>query len=189
VLTVVILIVYAISSGRADGIVGIITSLVTAGAGALGIRQSGNSAQTSQQEVGQEIDKQRAAANQTIQQQQGSLQSSLASAGSQLAGAASSAFTQTGSYLVEAYEKGLARIQIELQTLNYSVSVAYPLVEFFVRRNDVQSDLDFLTTVVWDSGSREAQLRNVVTAAFGPVSILLGGSVGGEAPPAKGAGS
>ena len=53
----------------------------------------------------------------------------------------------------------------------------------FVRIGDVDSDLDFFSTkVIWSKGNREAQLRNVVTAAFGPISILLGKPADDSAP-------
>jgi len=47
-------------------------------------------------------------------------------------------------------------------------------VEFLVRNYAIKGDFDFLAEVIWDTGSRKAQLQRVVNAAFGPLSILLG---------------
>lgn len=172
VLVVLGLLVYITVTGNIDSLAGLLTSLVTAVAGALGIGGSNMVKAASQSEVSREIKD----TTDAHQEQMGGA-----------VGLLSGALGQAGGYLLDAYTKGLARIQIELQTLNHSVSVAGPLIEFFLRRNDVRDDLDFLTKIVWDSQSREAQLQNVVMAAFGPIALLLGDDApaGASAAPAS----
>jgi len=171
---VVILIVYAFGTGQTDALIGAGTSVVTALAGLFGIRRGTDSRTESQKTVAETIETEKNSKTEQMNQTKREMQSNLAKATSGLAGTAGAFLGQAGGFLVEAYENGLRRIQIELQSLNYSVAVAHPLVEFFVRHSDVESDLEFLTRVIWDKTSRETQLRNVVAAAFGPISILLG---------------
>lgn len=178
---VVGLVVYVFSTGQTEALIGALASLGTAVAGMFGIRRGSETLEKSKNNVAQEIESQQNETTAVVTTKSGQLQSIIASARSGLAGTAGAALGQAGSFLVDAYEKGLLRIQIELQSLNHSVAVAHPLVEFFIRTGDVESDLDFLTKVIWSKGSREAQLRNVVTAAFGPISILLGSPAEGGA--------
>jgi hypothetical protein len=171
---VVALIVYALSTGQTDALIGAVTSVGTAVAGLFGIRRGTESRDRSQENVTETIEAEKNAKTEQMKSTKREMESTLAQARSGLAGAAGTFLGQTGDFLVRAYENGLRRIQIELQSLNYSIAVAHPLVEFFVRHSAVESDLEFLTKVIWDKTSREAQLRNVVSAAFGPISILLG---------------
>lgn len=164
---VAILIVYALSTGQTEALIGAVASIGTAVAGMFGIRKGSDSKEESKEKVTEQIDSSTSQLQATVEQVQNGI-----------AGTAGSALDQAGSFLVEAYEKGLLRIQIELQSLNHAVAVTHPLVAFFIRHSDVKSDLDFATMVIWDKGSRETQLRNVVTAAFGPISLLLGTPAG-----------
>ena len=168
VLAIILLIGYILFTGKAEAVTGIFTSLITAALGALGIKQS--SERKTQGEA--QLDTK-------IESQSDALQATLSGLGSGLVNIASNTLGQTGTFLVKAYENGLLRIQIELQLLNFSVAITHPLIEFIVRqfavegKGDKKDNLDFLT-VIWDTADREAQLRRVVTAAFGPISILLG---------------
>jgi hypothetical protein len=167
---------YVLITGQTEALLGTVASLGTAVAGFFGIQRGTNAKKENENNVESEIEKNKVAGTQAIDDKKRQLQSAMDSARSGLAGTASAVLGQAGSFLFDAYEKGLLRIQIELQSLNHSVAVAHPLVEFFVRHSVVESDFDFLTKVIWSKSSREMQLRNVVTAAFGPIGILLGAS-------------
>lgn len=171
---VVGLVGYAFATSQTDVLIGAMASMGTAVAGMFGIKRGSDSKEETKSNVETQIEDQKTVKTQEMTNKTQQLQNAISHARSGLAGTASSALGQAGSFLVDAYENGLLRIQIELQSLNHSIAVAHPLVEFFIRNSDIESDLDFLTKVIWDKGSREAQLRNVVTAAFGPISILLG---------------
>ncbi|MBK6326054.1 MAG: hypothetical protein IPF56_08950 [Chloroflexi bacterium] len=171
---VVGLVGYAFATKQTDVLIGAMASMGTAVAGMFGIKRGSDSKDETKNNVQTQIEDQKTVKTQEMTNKTQQLQNAISQARTGLAGTASSALGQAGSFLVDAYENGLLRIQIELQSLNHSIAVAHPLVEFFIRNSNVESDLDFLTKVIWDKGSRETQLRNVVTAAFGPISILLG---------------
>jgi hypothetical protein len=177
VLTIVGLIVYVmLSHTNTQALLGVFISLITAISGGLGIKWSGDTRTKSEQEVTDTIASAAQTNTKAIQEKKNGLQPDLGDVGTGLAGVVGGALGQAGNYLVDAYEKGLVRIQIELQSLNFSVAVAHPLVELVVRHYGVEGDLDFLNKVIWDNTSRQEQLQRVVTAAFGPISILLGSS-------------
>jgi hypothetical protein len=173
-----LLVVYLTSADNpVETLVALLTSLGTSVLGLLGLRRGNDVKAESEQDVETKIEDEKKAGTEKINEKKEDLDSTLTNVGSGLAGAVSGALGQAGQFLFSAYERGLDRIQIELQSLNYSISVTHPLVMFFIRHRDVEvvrSDLDFLTKVIWDEESRKEQLKNVVTAAFGPMSILLG---------------
>ncbi len=79
--------------------------------------------------------------------------------------------------LVQAYKDGYQQVRIEFATLNQSVAVAYPLVEYFVitpQMETVTSEFTFVTEIIWSGTDRKAEAGRVVEAAFGPFRVLLG---------------
>jgi hypothetical protein len=79
----------------------------------------------------------------------------------------------TGAVILKALERGYEQIRIELDGLNRSVAVAYPLVEFFLRTFELKSDAEFLTGVIWDKPERTEELKRVMRAAFGPLAVFI----------------
>lgn len=79
-----------------------------------------------------------------------------------------------------ALKNGFGQAQAELDDLNRSVSVAYPLVDYIaIERSRAPSGPDagsggvsFLRDIVWTSEERVEEMKAVVRAAFGPVAIL-----------------
>lgn len=80
---------------------------------------------------------------------------------------------QTGKIVLEALERGYEQARIELDTLNRSVAVAYPLVEFFGLALTLQGDATFLTEIIWSGKAREEEIKRVVGAAFGPLAVFI----------------
>ena len=105
----------------------------------------------------------------------------------------------TGSTIVKTYEKCQEVVNDELQGLDQRVSVAAPLVEFFVLNSSKESSngvtkkntnrqihkydfsihdsYDFLTNVIWTHGDREEELQRLVYAAAGPIGTFIGGKL------------
>ncbi|MPW23116.1 hypothetical protein GCT13_41695 [Paraburkholderia sp. CNPSo 3157] len=85
-----------------------------------------------------------------------------------------------------AIKTGFAQVQTELDDLNRSVSVAYPLVDYIaLARSQANADSNttsetragtkggiFLKDIIWTSEERAEELKAVVRAAFGPVAVL-----------------
>jgi hypothetical protein len=80
---------------------------------------------------------------------------------------------QTGKIVLEALERGYEQARIELDSLNRSVAVAYPLVEFFGLAFTLESDAAFLTEIIWSGKVREEEIKRVVRAAFGPLAVFI----------------
>lgn len=165
---------YILVTGNTEAVMGLISSGATAVLSWLGIQRGNKAESQSAGAINQKIDEETQNQTTEIEQKTEAVQKKE-SGGSGLSGLAGGALGQAGDFLLSAYDKGLQRIQIELQALNYSVAVAHPLVEYFIRHKDIEvhEDFDFLTKVIWSSANREQQLKRVVTAAFGPISILL----------------
>jgi hypothetical protein len=90
----------------------------------------------------------------------------------QIEGAAEGA----GQVVLQALERGYEQMRIELDGLNRSVAVTYPLVEFVVTHFIMASDAAFLTDVIWSGSERAEEIRQVLRAAFGPLAILIPGA-------------
>ena len=80
--------------------------------------------------------------------------------------------------LLKAFERGYEQIRIELDGLNRSVAVAYPLVEFFGLTFQWQSEAAFLTNIIWSGAEREVEIKRVMRAAFGPLTLFISPSAG-----------
>jgi hypothetical protein len=80
---------------------------------------------------------------------------------------------ETGAMILEAFEKGYRQIRIELDGLNRSVAVAYPLVEFFSLTFLLKSEASFLTEIIWSGKERTEEAKQVMRAAFGPIAMLI----------------
>jgi hypothetical protein len=80
---------------------------------------------------------------------------------------------QAGKSLMDAFERGYKQARIELDELNRSVAVAYPLVEFFVLSFKLKSDAQFLTDIIWSDTDREEELKRIVRAAFGSLAVFI----------------
>jgi hypothetical protein len=80
---------------------------------------------------------------------------------------------QTGKIVLEALERGYEQARIELDSLNRSVAVAYPLVEFFGLALTLQGDATFLTEIIWSGKAREEEIKRVLGAAFGPLAVFI----------------
>jgi hypothetical protein len=84
-----------------------------------------------------------------------------------------------GAMVLQAFERGYKQIRIELDGLNRSVAVAYPLVEFFGMTFKLKSDADFLTDIIWSGTERAEDIKQVMRAAFGPLAMLISPSTSG----------
>ncbi len=88
---------------------------------------------------------------------------------------------QAGSVLVEVFQDAYKRILIEFDYLDHAVSVASPLLMFFVNNTQgfigdrsIKNGYDFLVNVIWnDEEQWSEEVDNVVFAAFGPIGALI----------------
>jgi hypothetical protein len=80
---------------------------------------------------------------------------------------------QTGTLVLQALERGYEQARIELDGLNRSVAVAYPLMEFFGLAFTLESDAAFLTEIIWSGKVREEEIKRMVRAAFGPLAVFM----------------
>jgi hypothetical protein len=87
---------------------------------------------------------------------------------------------ETGAMVLKAFERGYEQIRIELDGLNRSVAVAYPLIEFFGLTFQWQSEAVFLTNIIWSGMEREAEIKRVMRAAFGPLTLFISPSAEGS---------
>jgi hypothetical protein len=87
---------------------------------------------------------------------------------------------ETGAMVLKAFERGYEQIRIELDGLNRSVAVAYPLVEFFGLTFQGQSEAAFLTNIIWSGMEREVEIKRVLRAAFGPLTLFISSSPEGS---------
>ncbi|MGF6754520.1 hypothetical protein [Paraburkholderia sp. GAS42] len=75
--------------------------------------------------------------------------------------------------VVNAFNKGLEQIQVELEGLNRSVGVSYPLVDYFAMKSiSGQTTVDFLTKIVWTGDERIREMKAVMRAALGPLALF-----------------
>ena len=81
--------------------------------------------------------------------------------------------------VLKAFERGYEQIRIELDGLNRSVAVAYPLIEFFGLTFRWQSEAVFLTNIIWSGMEREVEIKRVMRAAFGPLTLFISPSAEG----------
>jgi hypothetical protein len=87
---------------------------------------------------------------------------------------------ETGAMMLKAFERGFEQIRIELDGLNRSVAVAYPLIEFFGLTFRWQSEAVFLTNIIWSGMERGGEIKRVMRAAFGPLTLFISSSAGGS---------
>jgi hypothetical protein len=80
---------------------------------------------------------------------------------------------QTGTMIMRALKQGYEQARIELDGLNRSVAVAYPLVEFFGLTFKLESDVSFLTEIIWSPMERDEEITRVTRAAFGPLAVFI----------------
>jgi hypothetical protein len=80
---------------------------------------------------------------------------------------------ETGKLVLDALERGYKQARIELDGLNRSVAVAYPLVEFFGLAFTLEADTAFLTEIIWSGRVREEEINRVVRAAFGSLAVFI----------------
>jgi hypothetical protein len=80
---------------------------------------------------------------------------------------------ETSAMVLNALDRGYKQIRLELDGLNRSVAITYPLVEFFGTAYELRSDMAFLTNIVWSGTEREAELKRVMSAAFGPLGLFI----------------
>ncbi|CAM2157379.1 conserved protein of unknown function [Pararobbsia alpina] len=87
---------------------------------------------------------------------------------------------------MNALKNGFGQAQTELDDLNRSVSVTYPLVDYIALQRtlvsgggNVPSSVqvllnkgDFLRDVIWTSDERAEEMKAIVRAAFGPIAML-----------------
>ena len=95
----------------------------------------------------------------------------------------------TGELVFKAFERGYAQIRIEMDGLNRSVAVTYPLIEYFGAAVEIKGDMAFLTEIIWSGTEREAEVKRVMHAAFGPLALFVSPGAPGrreaEAAPAR----
>lgn len=153
------------------GLSGVITSLITAVAGALGIKTVNNQKEDHKAAITTQQNTATAAAS------AGTAAAAASVPDDSLAGHISGLVSDARTALIQAFENGYKQIRIELDILNQSIGVASPLVEFFVMSGAVQnvnSDYTFLTEIIWSGTDRQEEFKDVARAAFGPISALLG---------------
>jgi hypothetical protein len=75
--------------------------------------------------------------------------------------------------VLKAFQRGYEQMRIELDSLNRSIAVTYPLVEFFGKELRLDSDVDFLTDIFWDGTKREEEIKRVIWAAFGGLALIV----------------
>ncbi|MBV9231871.1 MAG: hypothetical protein JOZ18_21355 [Chloroflexi bacterium] len=87
-----------------------------------------------------------------------------------------------GSTVASDFEHGYQQILIEFDNLNHNVSVAAPLIEFFIANSklegniqqDIKDAYEFLTTVIWTDTVRAQEIQRIAQAAFGPIGAFVG---------------
>jgi hypothetical protein len=80
---------------------------------------------------------------------------------------------EASTWIDKALTRGYKQIRVELDGLNRSIAVAYPLVEFFGLSFDLEADEDFITEIIWNGAERQVQIKEVLSAAFGPIAVLI----------------
>jgi len=96
-------------------------------------------------------------------------------------------FGPAGATAVESFEHGYERVLLEFESLNHNVAITYPLIEVFVlghvklldkdakgEKVAIKDGYDFLTKVFWTNKDRQAEIQQVVRAAFGPIGAFVG---------------
>src|SRR5262249_35479474 len=91
--------------------------------------------------------------------------------GTGLFGSVGGAVEPAEDAFVKAFERGYEQMRIELDGLNRSIAVTYPLVEFFARMLKLDSKVDFLTGIFWSGTKREEELGRIIRAAFGALAL------------------
>ena len=102
-----------------------------------------------------------------------------------------------GSAFFTIYQEGYNRVQDEFARLNYNVSVASPLVQFFItqfpkKTDEANSNLkdfqgktgetpvciknhyDFLIHIAWTDSERAEETEEITRSAFGAIGVLVG---------------
>ena len=87
---------------------------------------------------------------------------------------------ETGAMVLKAFERGYEQIRIELDGMNRSVAIAYPLIEFFGLTFQWRNEAVFLTNIIWSGAEREAEIKRIMRAAFGPLALFISPSAGGS---------
>jgi len=77
------------------------------------------------------------------------------------------------SAALAAFQRGYEQMRIELDGLNRSIAVTYPLVEFFGKELKLDSNVDFLTDIFWNGTKREEEIKRVIWAAFGGLALIV----------------
>ncbi|HEX2913239.1 MAG TPA: hypothetical protein VH186_20725 [Chloroflexia bacterium] len=96
-----------------------------------------------------------------------------------LSGRLTGVLSSIGTEISDALQRGYRQILIEFGYFNYSVSVTYPLVEFFIFNNvtisnmPVKNGYDFLVQVIWTKEDRQEELQRITRAAFGPLGSFV----------------
>lgn len=161
-------------TGKGDGgqtsiLAGLVAVLV-AGAGGQRLQAAGQSVQQLASNVQAEIPQkvsdsaQQAGANVTAQARG-------------LAERLGNAFGMATKQVLDALDDGMTQIQNDLRALTYSVGVAYPLVAYFVIREEFADIGDipaFMDKVIWNETDRAAEVRRVAYAAFGSLGLFAG---------------
>jgi hypothetical protein len=81
----------------------------------------------------------------------------------------------------DALKRGLQQLETQMASLSHGVAVTYPLIECLVTIESLKSDVEFLERVVWTGTDRIADMKSVISAALGPMWVLLGtGQVKGQ---------
>jgi hypothetical protein len=95
--------------------------------------------------------------------------------GNSLAQRMSSLFGSASGEVLQAFEQGYKRIQVDLADLGHAVAVTAPLVEYFVLNdafNKINDDYHFLTEIIWSNAERREEVMRVAAAAFGPIGLF-----------------
>jgi hypothetical protein len=88
-----------------------------------------------------------------------------------------------GSAVLTTYRNGFERVQDDFASLNYNVSVASPLVRFFIDHfhdktrqlpQGITSHYDFLVYIAWTSSERDDETKEIARSAFGAIGVLVG---------------
>jgi hypothetical protein len=104
---------------------------------------------------------------------QGASDTPVVSEGSALLSRLEGAAQSAESAILKAFQQGYEQMRVELDSLNRSIAVTYPLVEFFGKELKLDSTVDFLTDIFWSGTKREEEVKRVIRAAFGGLSLMV----------------
>jgi hypothetical protein len=91
-----------------------------------------------------------------------------------LLGRVEDAARTTEQQVIESFQRGYEQVRVELHGLARNTAVAYPLVELFVTTfTDKNHQKVLLEKIIWNGADRNDEINRIITAAFGPLAVLI----------------